>query len=249
MMAQRLLTTALLAGAALFVGSAASAPAARPDVEPEALQAVQRMVTYLGTLQTFEVKSDATEELVLDNGQKLQFGRQVDYVVHRPNNFLIKSQSDRKARDFYYDGHQFTVLAPRAGLYATAPAPGTIRALLDDASKKYGIELPLEDLFTWGQAGDDTASRLKSGYHIGYAKVGGQEADQYAFRGPYADWQVWIRRGAEPVPLKLVITDRTDPARPQYAATLQWNLKPALAADEFTLHPTKDMYRIRISSR
>src|SRR5262249_11892935 len=162
---------------------------------------------------------------------KLQFSRQVDYAVRRPDGFLVRSRSDRKTRDFYYDGRQFTVLAPRSGLYASAPAPAAIRAMLDEASGKYGVSLPFADLLTCGEAGNNPFRLMRSGSHIGSARIGGQEADQYAFRGPYADWQVWIRRGAQPLPLKVVITDRTDPARPQYAATLQWNLKPAVGPE------------------
>ncbi|MEI9891150.1 MAG: DUF2092 domain-containing protein [Caulobacteraceae bacterium] len=136
-----------LAGAALFVGNAASAPAAkpaaaRPDVEPAAVQALNRMGAFIGTLQTFEVKSDTTEDVVLETGQKLQFTRQVAYRVRRPDGFTIETASDRKVRQFFYDGKQLTVVAPRAGFYATVDAPPTIQGVLDRAWDRYAISLP-----------------------------------------------------------------------------------------------------------
>lgn len=121
--------------------------------------------------------------------------------------------------------------------------------MLDQAWRKYAISLPLQDIFTWGQADDRSAKLLKAAYHIGYAKIAGQDCDQYAFRGPDQDWQFWIKQGPEPLPLKVIVTDRFDESRPQYAAVLAWNIKPAVAAKDFTFQPTAANHRIHIASR
>lgn len=250
----RMILMTSLAGAALFVGNAASAPAAkpaaaRPDVEPAAVQALNRMGAFIGTLQTFEVKSDTTEDVVLETGQKLQFTRQVAYRVRRPDGFTIETASDRKVRQFFYDGKQLTVVAPRAGFYATVDAPPTIQGVLDRAWDRYAISLPLEDLFYWGQAQDRSGKLLTAAYDVGFARIGGQDCEQYAFRGPLQDWQIWIKNGPEPVPLKVVITDRSDPVRPEYAAVLNWNLKAKLTAADFTFRPTNAVRPIRMAVR
>lgn len=52
-----------------------------------------------------------------------------------------------------------------------------------------------------------------------------------------AEWQVWIRRGDQPLPLRMVVTDTTDAARPQFVADLSWNLNPSIANDQFTFRP------------
>ena len=36
--------------------------------------------------------------------------------------------------------------------YATVPAPPTIAELIDKLDERYGIEMPLVDLFMWGYA-------------------------------------------------------------------------------------------------
>ena len=57
----------------------------------------------------------------------------------------------RKAGGSIYDGKNFTVYAPIIGFYASAPAPATNREVLDSLYDKFGITLPLEDLFRWNE--------------------------------------------------------------------------------------------------
>src|SRR5262249_37043187 len=52
----------------------AAAPPSRATVDPDALQALNRMGAYLKTLNAFELTSDTTLDLVMDNGQLVQVG-------------------------------------------------------------------------------------------------------------------------------------------------------------------------------
>jgi hypothetical protein len=76
--------------AALLVALGASAAVAAeggvgdkaPAVEPAAMQALEAMSAYLRTLDTFSIKAEASADAVLDDGQKIQFDRDlsVDYA-------------------------------------------------------------------------------------------------------------------------------------------------------------------------
>jgi hypothetical protein len=134
------------------------------------------------------------------------------------------------------------------GYYATVAAPPTIRELLKTAYDKFGIELPLSDLFRWGLP-DDRHDDLTSGYAIGYAKINGVDTVQYAFRQGDIDWQIWIRQGDKPLPVKAVITTTSDEAQPQYSATLAWNTNAEFAKDAFAFKAPKDAKPITIASR
>lgn len=229
---------------------AAPAKAAPPPaaVEPEALQALQRMSAYLGTLGAFEVKAQTALDLVLDDGQKVQIDGVTTYKVRRPNGFVIETTTARKARQFIYDGRKFTVYAPQLGFYAQVDAPPTIRQTLDAAYDRYGIVLPLDDLFRWSEPGE-RAAKLTSGFRVGDALIDGALTDQYAFRQDDVDWEVWIQKGDQPLPRKVVIVDRADAARPAYSTRLAWTLNPALGADAFAFHPAKDALPIRLAGQ
>ena len=108
--------------------------------------------------------------------------------------------SDHKQRQYFYDGKTFTLFSPQTGFYSVVDAPPKIINLADLLEDRYGLELPLVDLFRWGsdeysEAGFD---QITSATFIGTAKIEGVETDHYAFRQPGVDWQIWIERGARP---------------------------------------------------
>jgi hypothetical protein len=220
---------------------------AAPKIEPESLQALEKMGAYLRTLTSFELKSDTTTDAVLDNGQKVKFAGTVDYKVRRPNGFLIATSDDRRVRQFYYDGKKFTIYSPRMGFYATVPAPPTIRELLKVVYEKYDVQLPLEDLFRWGLQ-NDRREDLDSGVVVGPAKIDGQDTDQYAFREGDIDWQIWIARGNKPLPLRAVLTTTSDAAMPEYTASLHWNTNATFSDDTFSFKPPAKAKPITIAS-
>jgi hypothetical protein len=219
------------------------------SVDPAAMQALQKMSAFLMGLNSFQLESQTSLDLVTMQGQRIQLDGVARYKVKRPDGFVIEIDSDLKKRTFFFNGKSFTIYAPKLGYYATAPAPATIRAALEQVRDKFGITLPLEDLFRW----NDPASRagrepVTSGFKVGTATIDGVETDQYAFREGQIDWQVWIQQGDQPLPRKLVIVDRSDPANPGYIARLTWTLNPPLSAEDFTFKPDKDAKAIRLSS-
>ncbi|HEX6901361.1 MAG TPA: DUF2092 domain-containing protein [Thermoanaerobaculia bacterium] len=239
------LAAAFLAAAAAGPSQQAPAGAAPPAVEPTVLQALERMGAYLRTLDSFEVQARTAIDEVLESGQKLQFDGAIRLRARRPDRLWAEVVSDRKTREYFYDGKTFTIYGPRNKLYASVPAPATLREMITAVEEKYGIFLPLADLFRWGT---DPLRRetLRAAINVGPATVGGTPCDHLAFRDEGIDWQVWIQKGDAPLPRKLVITTTDDEARPQYVAALDWNLAPALNDRMFTFEPPQGASRIAI---
>ena len=233
---------------ALAILTGAANAATKSNVDPAAVAALDKMGTYLRTLGSFEIKTDTLTDAVLDNGQKVQFAGSANYKIRRPNAFAVTVSDDRRVRRFLYDGKTFTVFSPRMGFYASVPAKPTIREMMATAYDKFKIELPLADLFRWG-TDDDHRDKITSGVAVGYAKINGVEADQYAFREGNIDWQVWIQRGDKPLPLKIVITDTSDNAMPEYGAVLHWTTAAKFNDATFAFNPPKDAKKITIASR
>ena len=237
-----LAATMLLAAPPLYAqGTAAEAPVRDAAV----MKRLAEVGSYLRAQKHFAVKADAVVDEVLLSGQKLQFTSTVDYQVSSPDKLRASVRSDRKYRDYYFDGKTLTQVAPRNGYYASVPLPGTIGEAMTAVAQRYEVEIPLADLFLWGtpKGGlDDVTAALL----VGPARIGGVDADHFALRQPGVDWQVWVERGARPLPLKVVITTTDDPAQPQYAATLKWDLKANPAASVFTYVPAKGAHRIEL---
>lgn len=215
-------------------------------VDPRAVDALKGMSRYLMSLNGFKLDTSGSLDVVTADGQRVQVDGQANYKVKRPG-MAIHYVSDLKNRDFYYDGKQFTVYSPALGFYATVPAPATNRELLDLIYNKYGIKLPLEDLFRWNDTGQARIDDFKSAADLGPSMQDGVQTTHYAFREPEVDWEVWIKDGAQPLPVKLSIVDRTDPARPAFTTRLKWTVNPPLSDADFRYTPGPDAKRIQLA--
>src|SRR6185436_9943719 len=116
--------------------TAAPAAPTAPDIEPAALDALDKMGAYLRTLKSFEVQSRTATDEVLESGQKLQFEAALHLRARRPDRLWLEVDSDRKTRQLFYDGKTFTIYGPRNRMYASVPAPATIQELTEVAEEK-----------------------------------------------------------------------------------------------------------------
>jgi hypothetical protein len=208
-------------------------------LDPAAIAELQRMGAYLRTLKAFQLKADVVTEDVRTDGQKVQILRAVTLVAKRPNRFFAEITNDRRQRLFFYDGSHFTLFAPRETFYATIDAPSSIEKLADELEDKYGLELPLVDLFRWGTDESDL-NALTSAVDLGPSAINGVTCEQFGFRQDGMDWQLWIQRGDQPLPCRIVITTLTDDARPQHTATYTWNLAPSYDDNTFVFRTPSD---------
>ena len=223
----------------------AASEKATPERDADAIEALEEMGNYLRTLKTFQIRSQMSREEVLENGQTVEFGGTVDMIVARPNRLRAEVTTDKQHRMYFDDGKTFSVWARRVNYYATIPAPPTLRALADLLSDKYNLELPVADLFYWGDR--KSTHEIVGAIDVGPSQVDGVTTEHYAYRQEGVDWEVWIQQGDYPLPRKLVITTTTDPARPKYTSVLGWNLAPSFNDAAFTFVPPKDAKRIMLS--
>ena len=219
-------------------------PATKPPaIEPASIAALKRMGAHLVTLRSFEIAAMISIEYVLDNDQKILIGGTSRYRVRRPDRLRIDLTTDVVDRVFQYDGKDLVVTAPKENYFARLGAKATVRETLAWAAQTFGIEVPLADLFDWGTPESSEAS-IREGFRVGKARIGGVECEHWAFREAELDWEIWIRTGDSPLPLKLSTVNIADPSRPRYEAVLAWTEGAEFADDIFLQSPAADAKRI-----
>jgi hypothetical protein len=242
-------TAATMIAAALILAMGSARPSqgksaqAKPAVDPEAISALHKMGEFLRNQQAFSVQARQTTDDVLPSGQKVQYGGTVDMKIRRPDRLRMDISGDRRNEHLLFDGKTFTVFGQRLGYYAQFPAPGTLAELKDVLEKRYGVDLPLADLFYWGTERDGTKD-LTAATRIGIANVDGFICDHYAFRQKDVDWELWIEQGGRPLPRKQVITTTTDRSKPQHSMVLNWDLSPKLEDQMFAFVPPATAHKI-----
>lgn len=238
--------TVLVALAGLWSLPAVAQAAEDAAIDPAASAALDRMGAYLRTLQAFQVEATSTREEVFGNGLKFQSEWVTNLLARKPDGLFVHTASDLQDRQFFYDGELFTLWAPRTELYATVPAPPTIAELIGALEERFGIEVPLVDLFRWGTA-EATTAGITVAMDLGPGTIGGTTCHHYAFRQEGLDWQIWIQEGDYPLPRKLVLTTTTDEARPQFVVSYAWNLAPSFNDAAFTFDPPATAHPIELA--
>lgn len=221
--------------------SAAPAVAAKPAqnlVDPKAIQALKDMGASLQALKRYQVSLDLSGERVLQDGQKLLHVAHADLEVAQPNRIRAATTTETSRRVLTFDGKKVSLLFPDTNYYSSADYTGTVGDLVDRLRTNYGIELPAADLFVWGTPAAPF-NNLQSAMNAGQAVVSGTLCDHYAFRQPGIDWQIWLSTGPNPLPLRLVVTNLEDDARPQSITQFRWNLKPTFQDSAFNFVPPR----------
>lgn len=237
------LMIAALSGVAIAAGAHAQTggtpkPESEADVpvQAEAVAALDKMGAYLRTLKEFRLVADTIDDEELEDGQTVEIAGRATYEVRRPDRLKLEVVTDAKERELYYDGKTVSHYAPALDLYSVFPAPETIAKMLEETEVRYDVSFPLADLFYWGTELSNV-KELTSAYFVGESRVGSNVCDHYAYRAPGADFQVWIRKGGDPLPCRLVVIDTDTPARARYSATLQWDPEATLGDSIFSFSP------------
>jgi len=157
--------------------AAAAQPTANA-VDPAAIQALKDMSAHLQTLKRFEVSTRLTGERVLADGQKLQHTATADLDVVRPNRLRAVMRSARSEREILFDGKTVTLFTPAQKYYSTVPFTEDLGTLVDRLEQRYGVEVPLADLFVWGTPAAPL-DRIESAMNAGQDFVGDDLCDHY----------------------------------------------------------------------
>jgi hypothetical protein len=235
------------AGAASHDAKETSTPnkaAAEPAVEPQAKDALTRMGEYYKSLGAYALHQEIAHEQVINNDLKVQKQSTSDVTVRQPDHLrAIVVADDDKSHTLYFDGKTFTVFFPGKNYYAQMDAPGTTSAALQRAQADYGVELPMANFLDMAASGE-LLKDLTAGGLVGSSRVGGFDAEHYAYRTAEVDYQVWIASGDKPLPLKVVITSKKMPAQPEHSVVMTWDTAPKIDDTLFAFAPPEGATKI-----
>jgi hypothetical protein len=228
---------------ALQGGRVAAAPTR--NIDPVADKMLRQMTNYLAGLQSFKVESSAIDEVVLKSGQKLALASDSVVTVQRPNKLRSEQRGASTGMAFLYDGKTMTLACKVDNTYATAPAPATIDATIDQARKQFKIEAPGADLL-YSKPYDILTEQVTGGQFIGRESIDGVAANHLAFQGEEIDWQIWIQDGPQPLPLRFSITTKTMKEQPEFSVRLShWETGAKLSESLFQWQPPPEAKRVQ----
>jgi hypothetical protein len=199
-----------------------------PVIEPKARQVLQQVGDFMKSAERFTFSMEATREVVMETGQKIQYGSVHEIAVRKPDGVKVISDGDQGDFKLWYDGSRITLLSVERNTYSSAEVPGTIDEAFDKMAKERGISPPMISLL-YSDPIQILKNKVRSGFYVGLSKVRGVECHQLAFSSKDRDLQIWISTGISPVIRKVVLTNRKEKYSPQFTAYLSgWDFSPVL---------------------
>lgn len=213
-------------------------------IDPDADKLLRSMSTYLGGLSAFSVNADVDTEIVDLAGQKLQLSSSGTINIERPGKFYAHRRGPFADMELISDGKTLTLNEKKRDVYWQTKSSGTIEGDIRTIRVETGLDAPAGDLF-YADPYSGLVTDVMSGAHLGTAYVNGVECHHLAFRAAKVDWQLWIRTGDTPLPMKYVITSKWVTGGPQYAVRFRgWNTKQQIMAGRFAFLPPQGARRL-----
>jgi hypothetical protein len=233
-------TVVLLATTSVW--SAGIATAAEADDRSESQQLagelLSGMADFLAGLPGFKVSLVCSYDVVQDSGQKIEFSELRQISLTRPDKLRVEQIGSDGAQDLViFDGKDISIIDGELGVFSQAPQPGSIDDSVLYFVRDLGIRLPLAAMLS-SRLPEEIEHRVKSVDYVEFTDILGPPAHHIAARTDTVDFQVWIADGERPLPLRIVLTYKTDPGEPQFRAQfLDWNEKAQMADDAFRFQP------------
>ena len=206
-------------------------------IDSEAVRLLRHMGKYLGAAREFSFRADITDDEVLSNAQKIQYGGIASVEVRRPNNLHVRYSGAERQTQVFYDGRNFTILDSAKMVYTKTSVPPTIDSAVDKIFDQFGFSVPIADL-VYEDPYRILIENVETGFLVGRQLINGRPTFHLAFTQKEIDWQIWIEDGPRPLPRKLLITYKNEAGSPQYTAILSgWDFQPRLSESFAEFHP------------
>lgn len=220
----------------LTFGAAPAATAA--ESEPEARATLLNMAEFLAKVPAFGVTVRSGYDAIQADGQRIEFGEQRRILLQRPDRVRVEiERSDGDHGLLLFDGKEVTAFKAAENVYSRVEKPGTVDEAVVFLVRDLQMIIPLARMLltTFPQ---ELEKQLAEVSYVEENRLFDVPTNHLAARSADVDLQVWITKGEQPLPRRVVLTYRNAPGQPQFRADLSdWNLAPKVEADSFVFSP------------
>jgi hypothetical protein len=203
------------------------------------------MARALASAKQFSVTLCSSYDALQENGQMVEFGSVRNIQVRRPANLRVDRQrSDGNQRVLIFDGKQILVHNTTDNVYARVEKTGSVDDALKYLVGTLKIPLPLAKLFRTSIPAE-LEQMVEEIDYVELDMLTDVATDHLAVRTRDVDFQIWIARGKEPLPRRIVISYKNFKGEPQFRADFSnWNLSADAAKGPFKLTLPKNAEQI-----
>jgi hypothetical protein len=222
------------AKAAQPAASAPAAPSSGANTPAAARTMLMRMAEYMAGLPAFSVRIVSSYDVVQASGQKIEFAERRRLILKRPNRLRVETErSDGHRSVAVFTGTELVLVDLTGKVYASERQPGALDESIVHLVSDLRMRLPLA-MILMSRLPADFERRVRSVDYVEKTALFGVPAHHLAARGDTVDMQVWVSDGAQPLPLRVVLTYKDESGQPEFRAQfVDWNLTPAIGEATF----------------
>lgn len=231
--------------AGLFGLAISVAPAlSQSAIDADADAVLRAMADQLKNLKSFSADYETDHEIITKQGQKLQYSASGTLAMSRDAGFLMTRKGPFANVQVSFDGKAITIYGKNLNVYAQIDSPG---ASNDEAIEEFRMSTGLDAAGADLLVADPYAvltEGVSQGSLIGTAYIDGVECDHLAFREDAVDWQIWISKGEQKLPMKYIITTKWVTGAPQYSLRMRNWKAGEVDAKLFAFKPPADAKKL-----
>ena len=217
---------------------AGATEAAPPAQDPAARALLLGMANFIAQAPGLSVTMRSGYDAIQADGQRIEFGERRRFLMQRPDKLRVEvERSDGERGGVTYDGRWLTAFNANENIYARVERVASLDETLVYMVRDLRASVPLARMLTTGFPAD-MEKRATEVTLVEESTLFDVPTDHLAVRTSDVDLQLWVARGPQPLPRRLVITYKNAPGQPQFRADLyDWKIAPRFDAKSFTFVP------------
>lgn len=224
-------------------------PPPPPIVEQYALDRLKQMSEQIAAAKAFTYDATSFTEQPASTGQFLTLAVVSEVALQRPNKLHVNVYGDVPAFEVYFDGDKVSTFDPQKNLYTVSKkSAATLDEMLDRVTSNPNVNFPSAD-FMYSNPYNVMTKNLTHAIVVGDSMVNGVPCEHFAYMEPTINWEIWIEKGKNALPLRLAMTYKQAQNFPRFMIEYRdWNLNPKLKTNTFVFKIPADAKPIEISS-
>ncbi len=230
----------------------APTPAAQPAqhvVNKQAVDRLKQMSDKLIASKAFSYHSKSAIDLQSETGQFVTFFTEAEVALQRPNKLHMAVSGDTPNIHLYFDGTKASAFDADNKMYAVSNTPlSNIDEMLEFVMTKAQISFPSADIL-YSNPYTVMTKNLTDAAVVGDSMVNGVPTEHFTYRDPALDWEIWIAKGENALPMRLAMTYKQVENRPSFLVEFtDWKLNPKLKASTFEFKVPADAKQIEFGT-
>jgi len=206
----------------ILTGFGTVASAAESQQDAKALDVLNRMAAYTGSMDQLIIKGEVFADARLDAGLLVSNPSEITIKIDRPGSLFIEKFDGLHTKKIYIHNGKLTVFNSERNFYARAKVPENIQDAMQYAMEEFELDTPLAELFFADSAVALITEQDTLMYLTDKSRISGVDCHHIAVRGAEIDLQLWVEEGDSPAPRKMIMTMKWEGGSPRQTALMEW---------------------------